>query len=289
MGFHNWFEFQGDGGAAMWVEGLDRNTPGITCHGGKRCVGMELTDITKSRRNQFSLSHLEQNPLLGNELFVSVWLYVPADWKLHLPPPSWNWYEIANPIITGGGTVPPTLPCNQIHINQPDGSKDVFNLAFQTGTGSSKVTLKEIPNYSFHGGRWFNLQYYVFRDPTNGVLKVWIDGTLLLDAGNLWTKDPSITEWYTTIAKIYYEDTDTFSPYTLWVDDLSIYNTIPQTSSSASTSTTNPSTTAPTSSSTTQMSSSRTSSTSTSSSTTIKSTITTTSNSTSYLVVKRRR
>ena len=59
MGIDNWFEFQGDGGATMWMEGLDRKTPNINCHSGTRCVGMELTDITKSRRNEFDIITLE--------------------------------------------------------------------------------------------------------------------------------------------------------------------------------------------------------------------------------------
>lgn len=73
----NYFNFGGGAGATMWMEGLDRQTSGITCHSGNRCVGMEITNVTMSRRNQFSIVNLQN--LVGQELFVSVWLYLPVD------------------------------------------------------------------------------------------------------------------------------------------------------------------------------------------------------------------
>jgi len=210
-------------GSAMWMEGLDRNTPGITCHRGTRCVGMELTNITESRRNEFNIIRLRD--LVGDELFVSVWLYLPADWRMHLDKGSWNWYELANVFFTGG---PNYLPYFSVHVIQRDSTVDVFDLHFDVRDASgTQYALKEIPNYPLPRGRWFNLQYYVFRHETNGTVRVWIDGTLLFDASKIPTKNPSVTEWFTTPAKIYYETTDKFSPYQIWVDDLEIYNGLP--------------------------------------------------------------
>ena len=206
----------------MWMEGLDRITPGVASHSGSRCVGMELIDITKSRRNEFVISHLDQNPLVDDELFISVWLYLPADWRLHLK--EWNWYEIANPFNTGE---PNFLPYSSIHIHQPNNLSDTFNLAFEITNGSGKITLKEIPKYSLPRGRWFNLQYYILCHETNGIMRIWIDGELLFDGNNIPTKNPSVAEWFTVIAKIYYEKSDTFSPYQIWVDDLEIWSANP--------------------------------------------------------------
>jgi hypothetical protein len=217
----NWFEFGGDGGASIWMEGLDWTTPGVTCHSGSRCVGMELTDIAKSRRNEFNIHGLEN--LVGNELYVSVWLYLPANWQLHQTTGN-NWYEIVNPFFTDA---PSYLPYSAIEIYQPDIAKKTFNLDFQAGTGSTEVRLDAISNWSLPRGRWFNVQYYVFRDPTNGIVRVWVDGTLLFDANNIATKNPSIAKWFTTVGKIYYDTHDTFSPYQIWVDDLTIYGTSP--------------------------------------------------------------
>jgi len=221
MGIDNWFEFQGDGGAAMWMEGLDRKTPDITCHSGSRCVGLELTDAAKSYRNDFVILNLQN--LVGDELFVSVWLYLPADWRLHAPNINWNWYEIANPFFEAG---PSFRPYAAIHIIQPDITKGTFNMKLDVrDTSNALNNYGNIPNYPLLRGRWFNLQYYVYRHETNGIVKVWIDGTLLFDARNISTKNPSTTGWSTHPAKIYYEsELDAFSPYRIWADDLEIYN-----------------------------------------------------------------
>jgi len=228
-GIQDLFEYGGRGGARMWMEGLDRETPGITCHSGSRCVGMELTDIAESRRNEFNIiirpSNLED--LIGNELFVSVWLYLPADWRLHS---AYDWYELANPFFTGGPTY---LPYAALHILQPDITTDVFNLDFDVRDISGTIrTLGQIVNYPLPRGRWFNLEYFVFRHPTEGIVRVWIDGTLLFNVNHLSTEDPSITSWFTTPAKIYYDPSDKFSPYRIWVDDLAIYNILVPVSSS---------------------------------------------------------
>jgi hypothetical protein len=50
MGIDASFGFQGDGGATMWMEGLDRVTPNMHCHSGTRCLGMDLLSITKSTK-----------------------------------------------------------------------------------------------------------------------------------------------------------------------------------------------------------------------------------------------
>jgi hypothetical protein len=227
MGIDNWFEFEGSGGASMWVEGLDRSTPGLTPHSGSRCVGMELTDISKSRRNEFNILDLEN--LVGDELFVSVWLYLPADWRLHAPN---DWYALVDPFFTAG---PSYLPYGAVHVSQPDIKVNVFDLSFRIRDVSGTLrTLGEIADYPVPRGEWFNVQYYVYRHETNGITKVWIDGSLIWDVRNICTKNPSTVEWFTTVAKIYYDTNDKFSPYRIWVDDLEIHNRQPCTVTSVS-------------------------------------------------------
>jgi hypothetical protein len=219
MGISNWFEFQGDGGASVWMEGLDRKTSGITCHSGGRCIGMELTNITKSRRNEFDILGLKN--LVGNELFVSVWQYLPADWRLHAPN---DWYELLDPIGTNSPTY---LPYVAVHVSQQDITKDVFALDLDArGTDNLLKNYAHLSNSPLPRGRWFHLQYYVYRHPTNGIVEVWVDDTLVLNASNVTTEDPSITDWFTAIAKIYYDKGDMFSPYRIWVDDLQIYRSV---------------------------------------------------------------
>jgi hypothetical protein len=216
MGIDNSFEFGGAGGATMWLEGLDRKTPGVNCHSGSRCVGMELTDITKSRRNEFEILNL-QNLGITNEYFVSVWLYLPADWRLHSPVE--NWYEIVNPYFSG----PPTyLPYSAITIGQ-ETTAQVFDLRTDYRDLSGAMhTWDTYTNFSLPRGRWFQVQYYVRRSSTDGILRIWFDGALVTNRSGLLTKGPN-EDWFTTPAKIYYGTNDTFSPYQIWVDDLQIY------------------------------------------------------------------
>ena len=221
----DYFAFGGDGGgASMWMEGLDRNTPGITCHSGSRCVGMELTNITKSRRAEFNIENLEN--LVGNELYVSVWLYLPSNWNLHSPDGN-NWYEIVNPYFTGD---PSNLPYTAIQIFQTSPTSTFDMDLVQRDISSNLTHLQNVANYPLPRGQWFNVQYYVRRDVTNGAVKVWLNDALLFDVENIQTVNPSIPSWFTTPAKIYYDPTDTYSPYLIWADDLEIYSALPQTS-----------------------------------------------------------
>jgi len=222
----DWFSFENatggytDAGASMWMEGLDRHTPGITCHSGSRCVGMEVNNITESRRNQFDIDNVQN--LVGDEIFLSVWLYLPGDWGLHSPKD--NWYELVNPFFTHEPTY---LPYAAVHIRQPDTTKSIFDLTLEVRNVNSYISYGAIHNYALPRGRWFNVQYYVYRDPTNGIVKVWIDGKMVFDVANIPTKDPSQPRWFVSLAKIYYDTSDTFSPYRIWVDDLQIYNKQP--------------------------------------------------------------
>jgi hypothetical protein len=232
MGIDNYFDFGGSGGASMWMEGLDRRTPNVNCHSGSRCVGMELVDIKQSRRNEFNIYGLQRD-----ELFVSEWLLLPSGWKLHT---SNAWYLLAAPFGTEGL---PYLPYAAIHIGQSDPNVEDFFLTLEIkDINGVNHNYGVIWHYPLPRGRWFNLQYHVYRHLTNGFVKVWIDGQLLFDAENVTTKHPTIPEWYMSVARIYYDTSDIFSPYRILVDDLKIYNTEPQavttTPTSSSTTTT---------------------------------------------------
>jgi hypothetical protein len=214
-----------DPGAAMWVEGLDRQTPGVTCHSGKRCIGMEITNITQSVRNEFNIINLQN--LVGNELYVSVWLYLPPNWSLHnYLSPSHNWDQIINPFFTDGPTY---LPYASFNIIQPNPNNTAFDVRLDyRDVNLNSITLQDVSNYPLPRGTWFNVQYYVYRSVTSGIIRVWINGVLTFNAANVSTENPSTASWFTTIAKIYYDANDKFSPYQTWVDDLEIYNALPQ-------------------------------------------------------------
>ena len=218
MGIENWFAMSGSN-TGMWVEGLDRRTSNLNCHSGSRCVGLE---VVTGYRAQFNIMNL-QNLGITSEYFVSVWLYLPADWRLHAPKGEWNWYEL----IDASGT-PVGEPLTAVHIIQRDTTVDRFDLDFdwKDTLAHNWITDKEILNYPLPRGRWFNVQYYVFLDPTHGIVRVWIDDTLLWDGRNIPTMNPSESP-VTTVGKIYFNQKDTFSSYKIWVDDLVIYKTQP--------------------------------------------------------------
>jgi hypothetical protein len=216
-----------DGYGSVWMEGLDR-TGGPVPNSGSRCVGMELTKIdSSSPRNEFNIVGLDG--LVGSKLFVSVWLYLPANWGLF--DPGWNWYELANPMFTYGPTY---LPYWSIHIVKPPsycididwrGLDSQGHLVLETPSGS--VVQDPLNPYPLPRGRWFNLQYYVLRSSGSGVadgaVKVWIDGKVVCDLSGVVTNGGA--DWFTTVAKIYGSFVQSAMPYKIWVDDLSIYGT----------------------------------------------------------------
>jgi hypothetical protein len=209
--------------ASMWVEGLDRNS-GITPHSGIRCIGMEITSIVSDMRNEFNIVGLDS--LVGSKLFVSVWLYLPANWSLQAS--GLNWYSLADPMFEYGPTY---LPYWAIQICNPPS----FNLAVDTrGLDGKMVSIastnlgsvvRDPPAYPLPRGRWFNLEYYVLRSSARGVadgaVKVWIDGRVVCDLLGVVTSGGA--DWFTTPAKIYGLLVQAGMPYKLWVDDLAIY------------------------------------------------------------------
>jgi len=215
-----------DGYGSVWMEGLDRNS-GITPHSGSRCVGMELTaiDVSGGPRNEFNVLGL--NSLVGQELFVSVWLYLPADWGLF--DPGWNWYELANPMTAPYD--PAYVPYSALHIVKPPsycidvdirGLDGTMTQMLETPLGS---VVRDPPAYPLPRGRWFNLEYYVLRSSARGVadgaVKVWIDGRVVCDLSGVVTSGGG--DWGTCPADIYGSFVQSAMPYRIWVDDLSIY------------------------------------------------------------------
>jgi hypothetical protein len=214
-----------DGYGNVWMEGLDRNS-GITPHSGSRCVGMELTelDLSGGPRNEFNIVGL--NSLVGQELFVSVWLYLPANWGLF--DPNWNWYSIADPMFEQSSTYLPywvifivNPPSYNIYIATRGLDGQLVTMA-QTPPGS---VVRDPPAYPLPLGRWFNLQYYVKHSSGSGVadgaVKIWIDGKVVCELSNVVTSGGD--DWFTTPAKIYGSLVQSGMPYKIWVDDLEIY------------------------------------------------------------------
>ena len=223
MGIPNYFYFGETGGANMWMEGLDRVTPSVTPHSGSRCVGMELTDITRSRRNEFNLMDLRS--LAGDDVLISAWFYLRSDWGLHSPIDG-NWYEFAALL---GQMSDPWLPYLVIHIGERGmgGGSGIFDAYVRTRRLDDVLeTLSEVRNFPLPRGRWFNIKYELHRREVNSSVKVWIDNMLVCDVSSVAL--PLATGNYkVTIGKIYHDTGDT-TPHYLWVDDLEIWKIIPE-------------------------------------------------------------
>ena len=215
---HN-FYFEEEGGASFWVEGVDR-VDGPAPHSGSRSIGMELTDITKSRRNEFNIYNMRS--IAGDDVLVSVWLYLPFDWGLHAPSIDWNWYELAVPL---GQTAQPFLPYIPIHIGEQGvgGGSGIFDAHVRMrGLDNVLVTLDGVTNFPLPRGRWFNLKWELHRKDVDSSIKVWLDNQLICDASGFDL--PLVTgEYKITIGKIYHNTGDT-TPHYLWIDDLQIFS-----------------------------------------------------------------
>lgn len=214
----HWFEFaarhredgghgDGEGGARMWVETT-------FAHTGSNCIGMELFDISKSRRCEFVIYPDE---LVGSEYYIECWLYLPATWGLFAPGIDWDWYELANPYAYAG------KPYAALHIRNPDATQGWYSVALAArGRRGQLRTLGEL-RLPVPKGRWFHVMYYVKRDKTNGAVTIWFDGMVVAEARGLATHHRSHNRRLTiSLAKIYYERSDTV-PHHLWLDDLTVY------------------------------------------------------------------
>lgn len=196
------------GGARMWIE------TGLS-HSGSKSVGMEVSDQAKSRRNEFNFFDMQN--VVGDKLSVSEWLYLPADFGAQPSGVGWNWFEL----VVFFSEEPANAPYMTLTLYQFDTGKQAFDLAInEWDVNNVKHVHAYYKNYPLPLGRWFNVQFYLFRHPTNGILMVWLDGHVLCDESGLTTKVAE--SYFTSVAKIYTVEGDK-SPRRIWVDDLQIY------------------------------------------------------------------
>jgi hypothetical protein len=194
------------GGARIWMDDGSSETNSPTPHSGSRCVGMETTT---SERNEFNI--LDIQDLASSEYYVSVWLYFPVGWQI----PASHWYSMGQPFQ---GQDSPWLPMSAVHPNNWGG---VNSVDIDYNTPPNLVTLSHVAGYLPPVGRWFKFEFYVYMHPTQGKLKVWIDGNLMCDISNLQTVNSVGQPMLMMPAKIYGANGQ--GTWRLWVDDLAIY------------------------------------------------------------------
>jgi len=210
LGIPHGFAFEGEGGARMWVEDS-------FAHSGVQCIGMELFDISRSRRNEFNVDHLET--LTGDEYSVTVWLFFPTDFSLNVPDIDWNWMECL--VLSEDANPPEYLPILRLQLFQPDITRQNFSISIDLlDVDGVQHVLDYVNDFPLPLGEWFNVHYSVNRDSTQSNAKVWMNGLLLFDVYDVPIRE--VDSFYTTIAKIYHHNDDVF-PHRIWVDDLRIY------------------------------------------------------------------
>jgi hypothetical protein len=206
------FEFDGEGGASMGIETDFAKSGG-------RCVEMELSDITISKRNQFELTGISD--YVGDEMYSKVWLYLPPNWGVNSGAQD-NWYTISTAYQENGIN---GYPYMDVLIKQPDPAQEVYNIEVSgKDPYGNPVVVGQYLNFPLKRGSWFTLDIYLVRHETAGAIRVVMDNIEIVDKENIVTKVGE--DWSMSIAKIHHDPADT-NPHKIWVDDLSLYTGVP--------------------------------------------------------------
>ncbi len=203
--------------ASFGVEGRDKNTVGAPApHSGLYSILLDVPATSDStKRAEIDLNSMES--LVADELFVSVWIYLPSDWALT----SGGWWELADPYMTQNDPTSHYWPYMALQIWESGGSYQlILKRLAENGAASYPVPAQ---TWTPIVGQWFNLKYYVYRNLTNGRVKVWINNVLKFDVSGFPTKHSTFTGWMTNPTKAYYNENDD-TLHRMWVDDLQIFN-----------------------------------------------------------------
>jgi hypothetical protein len=161
------------------------------------------TDPSQAARAEFSASNMQRK--VGNEQYVSVWYYLPANWTI-----TQTWYSIADPMQCVDSTN--YAPYIEIWITQPTHStfrvqvggrqpeyEDYpypgYECLYVNRDGS--IAQKTFTEDQFPRGRWFNVQWWIRRSPNPGesFIKLWFDGVQIADQIAFPYEAPQNDDW----------------------------------------------------------------------------------------------
>lgn len=238
---------------------IDTNPPVPSPGSGGAALKEWDTNQSQKCRAEFNIYNMETK--VGNEIYVSNWYYFPSNWVV---PQAAGWYSIADPME--GGSATNWKPMIEIWITQPNppnftvtvGGQDLNGIQIKYLNNNGTYCTKTYTPSQFPSGRWFNVKWWLRRDPTLGksFIKFWFDGQLICnqtafpyETGPLnyvqqninppplsgtWPPLPqneNLTDlaygnsYYTTFAKDYHGGSDYV--HQLWTDDLEVYNGSP--------------------------------------------------------------
>ncbi len=213
LDFKHSFHTEGTGGASMWVEGLDRTTTGITPHSGNRALGMEVTDISASRRNEFNVYSNDIG--LSNQFYVSTYIYLPSDFTLRGGDSAYmDLFQVAS-------NTDHACPMYSLMISTPN-SDGTFGMSiFARDSSASKMgndgIIASAGRVNLPRGQWFHFEYYQVNS-YNGAIKVWINGQQIIS----YTGNTELIGNYFLSTDLYYNADDT-TQHKMWIDDFAIY------------------------------------------------------------------
>lgn len=156
----------------------------------------------------------------GTKVFIRRWLYYPSDFSLPLP----------SGYMAGVASHRQGQFSVGVGITAEGGNLHWFAEAMDYDTQTRpwrSESAHEVPI-----SRWFKLEDYIERDYYNGVYKVWVDGTLIINMEGVQTLKTPTSYGVVShrVGKIYpgKEDWGYNYPYYHWLDDIEIWATIPQ-------------------------------------------------------------
>jgi len=163
---------------------------------------------------------------VNQEFYIDSRLKLRADYDLAPPHdfPTWGpWHEIMDLFSEWTSAEPENYLYMPLILGKgPNGFK--FSLSLRKGgtdpyTLWSQSALVDVPR-----GEWFHLRFYIRRDRTNGVVKVWLNGQLMFDVSGVQTMGKS-DEFFTTPAKLY--GGEILPEKVLWVDSVEVHDGLP--------------------------------------------------------------
>jgi hypothetical protein len=167
--------------------------------------------------------YISDMPEISNEYYVDSMIKVRADYDLTNPhdDASWNpWHEIADLFSEWDYGVP--YYYMPLHVGKNlDGFMLSLSLIYAPNDGTENTIIwKFSSSVNLPRGESFHLRYYVFRHPTDGLIKVWIDNTLVFNI----SEKPTMfrEEYFTTPAKLY--GGEILPEKKLWLDKLTIFD-----------------------------------------------------------------
>ena len=159
---------------------------------------------------------------ITDEFYIDVRMRLPDGYHLEAPwdnPTWWGWHEIMNPVDEWTEDNPDVYKMH-LQIRQTEQGY-VLALTLKTEQTRTVYYEGEVPFVPPAG--WFHMKVYVKRHPTDGIVKVWIDGALMFDVPHVRTMDRE--DFYADVAKLY--GGDILPAKQLWVNTVEIYDGLP--------------------------------------------------------------